>query len=288
MKELLKGIWCSNCESGTSLNFELMERVIEDKGEKDIFLIKYKCDCGHEFNLYEGIINYLLFDGFSEKLTCDYNESGRTEIIVGKEKIIKLSRYVSIKKVYLTSEGGFVSLSPSYFHLETDYFNIVSSEVESDYKAAKKIGEKLKVTWNVYGKTDDRVNETWLLLLTQIREQIQLGQYNTAILTSEMMFESYLDNALNKMLIAKGVSEKTSYVILESMKSIYDKAHKLLKELNGERLNGEVNKEWIKLLGLRNKIAHGENVKVDKEKAEWALKTALNAIFFIIITSQDK
>ncbi len=50
---------------------------------------------------------------------------------------------------------------------------------------------------------------------------------------------------------------------------------------NGEGLSSNKTINWVKLMELRNKITHSETVNVDKETAEWGLRTALNVIFYI-------
>lgn len=294
MKKLLNRYYCNNCQRGWGYGIEAIERLVQEEGEKFVFNEEVICDhCDNKFPYYKGLINDLVEDeGFG---TWDfiwdikYNSAtmGAADITVGKEYVINLPKKVLINKIILTNLGGFVAVAP-HFHTEfaMDSFTIVSSEGESDHPSSKKLGDSHSLSWVLYGKSGDSVEEeTWLVLLTQIKEQILQGQYNIAVLTSEMMFESFLDVTLNKLLIKQGLSQEAAYIILESMNSILTKAHKLLKELNGQGLQGQgknpINKEWQELLKFRNKIAHGESVEVNKEKAQWALRTALDAIFFI-------
>ncbi|MFL7940820.1 hypothetical protein ACKA0G_10155 [Priestia megaterium] len=290
---------CTQCGKGQGRDVEYIEWEISKHGEKHFLSEMIECKCGNKFNRYEGIIESFVSDNIYSKWRafCDITLAGEANITIGKQCKIVIPKQLLISKIFLTNIEGFASLAPEFYsHIETDSFNIVSSEVNSegssDPSNYKKIGENHKVDWFLFGKSGDKPVETWLLLLTQASEQILHGQYNIAILTSEMMFESFLDDSLNKQLISKGLSKEASYTILESMRSIYDKAHKLLKDLTGQGLQSagkgknSINAEWQELVRVRNKIAHGEQVEeLNKEKAEWALRTALKAIFFIYINS---
>ncbi|PEE43830.1 hypothetical protein COM71_24255 [Priestia megaterium] len=290
MTSLFKSYTCNECKSGRSFTPQSIETTINTYGEKTLLNKIIECSCGNKFSIYEGIIQNLVSDNIFSALeaVCDLRYHDTVQITVGKEYTVNLPRKLLINQVFLTNIDAGAVVAPNFFSsFETDSFTIVSSESKDNDSGFKKVGENHKVSWAVFGKSGDKPTETWILLLTQIKEQIIHGQYNIAVLTSEMMFESFLDKSLNKMLISEGLSKEASYTILESMKNIYDKAHKLLRDLNGKGLSSDksINKEWVKLMELRNKIAHGENIDVDKKKAEWALKTALDAIFYIYMNS---
>jgi len=286
-----KSYLCTNCGRGSRLDVEELELAITTFGERKILNKPVDCACGNKFTLYQGMIEELVADSPIAALeaVCNVRYFDSAEITVGKEYRVTLPRKLLINKVYLTNMDAPCTVAPYFYsEFETDSFTIVSSEsADATDLNYRKFGENHKVSWRVYGKDGDKPTETWLMLLTQIKEQILHGQYNIAVLTSEMMFESFLDSTLNKLLISQGLSQDAAYTIVESISSILNKAHKLLKDLNGQGLQGAgkgknpINKEWQDLLKLRNKIAHGENVEVDKDKAQWALRTALDAIFFI-------
>lgn len=288
--ELLNKFYCNECKRGWSYDLDV-NRIKEMNVEKSLFNQNIKCEaCGNEFLYFQGLINNLVEDDFfgTWEFIYDTRYSGGANIVVGKEHKIKLPKQVLITKVMLTCQDAYCSVAPNFYsQFESDFFSIVSSEPDTEDEMSKKFGENLIVNWMVYGKSGNKPIETWVHLLTQIKEQIVHGQYNIAVLCSEMMFESFLDSTLNKLLISKGLSDGASYVILERVGNIQSKAHELLKELNGVGLQGEgkgsnpINTQWTKLVKLRNKIAHGDHVELDKEKAQWALRTSLDAIFFI-------
>ena len=296
MKKLFDRHYCNECKTGWGYGVGAMEHVAKQKGTKFVFNEEVICDgCGNRFPYYKGVIDSLVeeedFGSWNFIWDVKYNSAqmGAAIITVGKEHVVKLPKKVLINKVILTNIDGFAAVAP-FFHdaFAMDSFTIVSSEGESNHPSSRRFGDSHSLSWVLYGKSGDSIEEeTWLALLNQVKEQILYGQYNIAVLTSEMMFESFLDMTLNKLLIDQGLSQEAAYVILESMGNIKSKAHKLLKELNGQglqRVDGKknpINKEWVDLLELRNKIAHGESVEVNKEKAQWALRTALSAIFFI-------
>ncbi|MCZ0872748.1 hypothetical protein [Peribacillus sp. AS_2] len=290
MIELLNKFYCNECESGWNYGLDV-KGIKEMSLEKNLFNQNIKCEsCGNEFLYFQGLINKLVEDDHfgTWEFIYDTQYFGSTNIVVGKEHKITLPKQVLITKVMLTCQDGFCSVAPNFHsQIESDSFGIVSSETDDEGEMVKKFGENLSVNWMVYGKSGNKPIETWVHLLTQVKEQIVHGQYNIAVLCSEMMFESFLDSTLNKLLISKGLSDGASYVILERLGNIQSKAHELLKELNGVGLQGEgkgtnpINTQWTKLVKLRNKIAHGDNVDLDKEKAKWALRTSLDAIFFI-------
>lgn len=288
MLEVIRGYLCCNCHSGVGFSQDQINELIENHGIKGTLYKKVVCkQCENLFFLYEGIIENLVKQRVWPDFICDIVIAGSEEVIVGKVTKVELPRTFLINKVSLTNGGGFAEVAPFYHgHFETNWFSIVSSELPNENPSIpsfKKIGDKHQVDWVAFGKSGEKYSETWIQLLAQIKEQMLHGQYNIATLTSEMMFESFLDSTLNKLLINKGISEESAYIIIESINSIYKKAHSLLKSLNGKGLQDEkpINKEWIKLMELRNKIAHGENVNVDLERAEWSLRTALEAIFYI-------
>ncbi|PFJ03212.1 hypothetical protein [Priestia megaterium] len=290
---ILTSHMCGECGLGSGFDATGIERLIADIGEMNFLSEIIECSgCGNKFERYKGIIEEFISDNIYAILPTIYDViyDGVADITVGKEYKVVLPKKFLINRVHLGNKGAGASIGPNFYtELEANWFTIASCECEniSGEGHYKRIGDSHQVFWKVYGKSGNKPSETWLLLLAQIKEQILHGQYNIAILTSEMMFESFLDQSLKKMLISEGLSEEASYTILESMRSIYDKAHKLLKNLNGAGLssNKAINKQWKDLMELRNKIAHGENIDVDKEKAQWGLRTALDAIFYIYMNS---
>ncbi|MHB1681248.1 MAG: hypothetical protein ACYCYO_00270 [Bacilli bacterium] len=287
MRELIKGYYCSNCNQGIEFKNEVLEHTLKVYGIKGTLNQSIQCrGCNNQFPLYQGMIESLVTTTSWPDFICDVRYFGQEEITLGNEYTITLPSKILIYKIFLTNNDGLASIAPFYYdNFETDSFKIVSSQIEQEVPQPhdKEIGQNHKVSWLVYGKSGDKYSETWIQLLAQIKEQIRHGQYNIAALTSEMMFESFLDKTLNALLVNQGISDESAYIILESINSIYNKAHGLLESLNGKGLKDEkpINKEWIKLMELRNKIAHGEDAEIDVDKAKWALRTALNAVFFV-------
>ncbi|OMF21894.1 hypothetical protein [Paenibacillus sp. FSL H8-0259] len=289
MKEIIKSFQCAKCRSGSNFNPQYVEDNIKQIGLKRTLQLPVVCqDCGNEFSIFQGIIDALVLNNVWPDFICDVNYGGEVEVVVGKEFTIDLPSPVLIEKVFLTNGNAFALVVPRYLEgCSTSKFTIVSSEIEGEHTDYRKVGEAHTVSWSMHGKSGNRYSETWIQLLAQVKELIMHRQYEMAVLSSEIMFESFLDSTIYKHLLRDGSSHDTAYTMLESIPSVQTKAHKLLKSLCGYGLqdNKQINKEWLNLMLMRNKIAHGEDVAADKDKASWAFRTALDSIFYIYIMS---
>lgn len=274
--EKLMMVRCSNCHSETS-TFK------KDQSPTLVLSDIFKCNnCDNEFTVREGIIQHLISPNIFSQLSyiCNIQLYGSTKIRVGHAKTIHLEKKVPvIERVIITPGGNFAGLS----HLITgeDKIDFISSQLEN---GGAKVGEELEVDWVVYGNDGQTDISTWERLMVHAKDEMIKGQYNLSLLTSAMAFESFIDLLLEKLLESKGVPEKAAEVILDSMRSIYDKVHKLLPELSGVNIKEEkqINKNWqVGVVEKRNDIAHGETTSISKEEAELAFETVVRAIFYI-------
>jgi hypothetical protein len=114
-------------------------------------------------------------------------------------------------------------------------------------------------------------------------------QFNLAILTCEMSFESFIDSLLYKGMRAKGLSEDFVSAVIEKMNSIQTKVDKLLKELYSLKLasNKKLNKKWREIIKIGNKIAHGVLANISKEQAEDAFEVIVGLIFYVYLNISE-
>lgn len=299
MHELISKNYCPHC----SLFWELEEKQMERLSQQQLkFVLRENITCRYcdkNFTFYEGMIKGIitakLFRAFD--VMYDFSFRNRTFIVLGQMKTIKLPKEMKLKEVVLSTKAP-VKLSSSYSREGfIESFDVISSELDPETKnnilasggwkrRLPEIKDWVEIEYHAYGNTKgQRENEVWVELLSQIMKQIQQEQYSAAILSSEIMFESFLDKTLFSSLKAQGLNDDTSYLMLESIGNIKTKAHRLLKGLegNGLQINKEVNKNWEGLLKKRNKIGHGEQIDFTKDEAQQALRTALEAIFTIYI-----
>ncbi|MDX6154511.1 hypothetical protein [Marinococcus sp. PL1-022] len=299
MNELISKNYCPHCSLFWQLEEKQMERLSQQQ-LKSMLSENITCRyCDKNFTFYEGMIEGIitakLFRAFD--LMYDFSFRDRTFIMLGQMKTIKLPKEMKLKEVVLSTKAP-AKLSSSYSREGfIESFDVISSELNPETKnkilasggwkrGLPEIKDWVEIEYHAYGNTkDQRENEVWIELLSQIMKQIQQEQYSAAILSSEIMFESFLDKSLFISLKNQGLNDETSYLILESVGNIQTKTHKLLEKLegNGLQINKSVNKEWEKLLRKRNKIGHGEEIDFKKEEAQQALKTALEAICTIYI-----
>lgn len=269
---------CPSCKSGRSLELNEIEQIQDSAANLSN---KVSCTCGHEYSYLDGIIQDLISDNIFSKWSFISNITlyGTSKITIGYLNVVQLPQKVpEINKIFLTCIGGFANVTSII--QGTDSFRIISSEIPKGVP----VGEKLEVSWLLYGRDSLESIPIWRRLLVQAKEEIIQNQYNLAYLTSEMAFESFIDSTLNQLLTAKGIPDEASNVILESMSSIFDKVHRLLLYLGGIKVkdNKNFNKNWQAIVEKRNKIAHGEVFEISAEEAKMAFETVIKGIFYII------
>lgn len=284
-----KMVECPICYRGWSLDEKELKFLLENK---ENYNENITCIDGHTFSYMDGIIQDLTSDNsFSEwSFVSDVILHGRANITVGNSYVVNLPIQVpNVNKILLTCVGGYADLSPGVYN--SNYFTVVSSSRDNGPNCVP-VGSALEINWVVYGRNASLEISSWRKLLVQAKEEIIQGQYNLALLTSEMAFGSFIDTLLYKLMTNKGLPDKAAYTILESINSIYNKVHKLLCHLDGfkfqDEANREVNREWQKLVEKRNKVAHGEVTDSTAEDAKWAFKTVIKGILYILHRSSVK
>ena len=278
---------CLACGRGGSLDRDLIYRIQLNKTALNEI---YRCGiCKKEYSIEEGIIQSLISNNIFSQWYFISNIvlHGVCEIIVGNAHHVKLSQKVDkINKIYLTPQEGCVETAPIIYNSDTfsiisaQHFNIANLPPDSPFT---KNGEKLKLGWTVYGR-DNNVNfPIWRGLLFQAREQIIQERYTLSVLISAIAFESFLDSLIRKILIKKGISHEAAETITDSMRSIFDKVHKLLFQEDGIdfKKNKTLNKNWQELVEKRNEIAHGAEVSIKADEAKHAFETVIRGVFFL-------
>ena len=277
---------CKSCKRGWSLDPE--ESKILTK-QKNNYYKTMKCKwCGFEFSYLDGITQDLFtkHPGGQKFFICNLIDGGQCEVNVGYSREINLNIEIPfIKEINLTCQNGFAAVVP--LQINNKKFLIVSSEIPDGLK----VGEKLKLYWSVSGRSEwEQISiPTWERLLVQAKEEILNEQFNLAILTCEMSFESFIDSLLYKRMRAKGLSEDFVSAVIEKMNSIQTKVDKLLKELYSLKLasNKKLNKNWREIIKIRNKIAHGVLVNISKEQAEDAFEVIVGLIFYVYLNISE-
>lgn len=273
---------CSSCKRGWSLDQTIIQTFSVDRLKLNDLT---KCPaCGNEFSYLEGIIQNLISDSevLDWSFTSDIMLTGQSELVVGRSHTIELEHEVPIiNKIYFTCYEGFADVTPVIQGNKS--FRIISSAMDRGVP----LGGNLKVGWCLYGRSQWGHIQVWRRLLVQAKEELIHKQYNLALLTSEIAFESFIDTQIDKLLTRNGISNEASSVILESMTSIYHKVHKLLMHLDGINFkeSGQINRKWQTVVEQRNKIAHGEVSEIPPEDAKMAFETVIRGIFYIIMRS---
>ena len=251
---------------------------------------KYKCSCENSFTFFDGIINDYCTDKIFSLLhfISDICESGECSIIVGTPLIIKLKKPIPvIHKVLLSNHDKFFESTPIYDDGWSE-LKIVTSETTSvidiDYNEMDyaKIGEEVKTTWSIFGRTNDFQIDTWKQLLVQAREEFFNKKYILSFLSSAIALESYLNSKILGHLKYKQVDEKSIDIFLKES-TMQDKGFTLFKSmLNIEPDNYGLSREKFKtIIEKRNKIAHGTIIPMDKAEAQNTFRAIITFIMKI-------
>jgi hypothetical protein len=276
-------ITCDKCNSGIGIG------IMHDNNSSNLN-DEYKCPCGNTFTYLEGLIN----DFCADHIFSEYNfisniyYHGSCTITIGSTHVIKLKQEVPIiNKIFLTPYD-FVYLKPLIIN-DNKSIKIVSSEItdienydDSDIKSLKKAGDKIKISWALYGRTNDLKFEPWRQLIIQAKEELIHSKYLLSYLSSATALESFLNSCFSNYLKDKGINEQGIDIFLKES-NMPEKIFILSKSLlNIDIQNLSISKKELeRLIVTRNKIAHGKIVDLDKEKATIAFRNVITTIFEI-------
>lgn len=273
-------IECPDCNRSGSLTDEEKSILFQPPEKWNVEIKCLSCNKFSKFSdsIIQALISENLFLEYS--LISDISLSGTIELKIGTPYRVHLGQKVPmIHKIFLTcmSKLSHVATTPC----DDSSFFIVSSEFDGH----SIVGEKQKVSWNLYGSSAENNYHVWQSLLVSAKVELLNGQYNLSLMSSAIAFESFVDFHLRNVLLSQGMQEDAVTTILEEMPSVLKKVHKLVKQIDQINLksNKELNKSWQLMVELRNKIAHGVKFDTTKSDAMDAFTTTVKGIFFFIM-----
>lgn len=272
---------CLKCQRSWSLETEEIGFLQKNKENLHTELT---CKwCGYEFSYIDGIIQEMISNNsFSEQnFISDIIDGGECEIVVGYTHTFKFNYEIPVvNALNISCIDGFASIKAD--PVNSKEFIIMSSYINNGVA----LGDKLRICWVASGRSSWDNVPIWKRYLVQAKEQMIARNYNLALLTCEMAFESFIDTILDELLTKKGLTREASHIILESMR-ITDKVYRLLQHLDGIKFKEykNINSKWSNLVQKRNKVAHGEIAEITEAEANEAFDTVVRAILFIYLES---
>jgi hypothetical protein len=250
----------------------------------------YECKCGNKFTYIEGIINdYCSELSFSEyDFISDISRHGEVEIIVGKTKVVTLDIKCWINTVNLNAVPGGIWLKA--VKDGTDRFKILSSEYENREEHTEhklpKIGDKQKVYWGIYGRSNQQPVIIWNEFLIKAKKQVIKQDFLLSYFSSAAALESFYNIHFNDNLKKKKIQPEAIDIFLKES-SFPDKIFKLSKSLLGMEYDKKTKVALTKIIETRNKIAHGKTTEITREEAQECFRNVVSVIFKYLLYNKQ-
>jgi len=276
-------ISCDKCSKGLDIGTAMS--LHNHKYLNDI----YECKCGNRFNYIEGIINDFCSElTFSQyEFISDIHEYGEVEIIIGKTTVVHTKSKSWIHNVNLNTGQDGVWLQAVIEG--ADRFKILSSECEKKVGYSnphfRKIGDKFKVRWSIYGRSFKSPIVVWNKFLIKAKEQIINQEYLLSYFSAATALESFYNVQFHDILKKQGVHPDAIDVFLKES-SFPDKIFKLSKSLLGMKYEKKTNKALERIIITRNKIAHGKTAEITREETQECFKSVASVIFKYILNNR--
>ena len=143
--------------------------------------------------------------------------------------------------------------------------------------------EAVEVSWMVYGLVDIEELPAWYVHFYSAITQLHRGLYKAALLDYAVCFETFLETFLGEQLRNQHASDVSEYLLRHSRR-VEDRSKRLLELAVGHRLTerDDVYQPWNEhVREIRNKLAHGARIPVDRKTAERAHDAVCQAIRWI-------
>lgn len=282
---LIKNIECPNCGYGSSNISNYRKEIYEinkNDGKKEVV-----CSCCKElfeieeyFKCYMKNLEDTIFA--SEIIADDSTNVGFKNIEVGKGYRIKLNKEMKeIVNINVSSDQNImvcIDYDKQIINNTINELSLLTSEIEGGLKC----GEKARVNILVQGITGKFEYPIWFEFLMESIHLIKNNRYKLALLSIEVAFESFIDSIIYECLKNKGINEECCGQFIENINNMQKKIYKILKSLDKINFKKmEEHNKWEKINGLRNKIAHGSKVEINKKEVIEYYKFIIDSIFFI-------
>jgi hypothetical protein len=180
-------------------------------------------------------------------------------------------------KVYFTPEGSPIMAKEIF--LQGDQMTVVSSI----WPGRSLTSEPVRVAWLIFGLIDIEALPTWYIHFYSAITQVSNGLYKTGLFDYAVSFETFVESFLAERLGQRYGNELSEFLLRRTWR-IEDRCKELLKLAVGRRLTerDDVYQPWERYVrDIRNRLAHGERIAVDREAAERAHDAVYQAIRWI-------
>jgi hypothetical protein len=238
------------------------------------------CECKHKFAVESSRDQQILSGNEFVRLgaASNYSEWGTLAVVPGMATEVKFSRRFDFPcKVYFTPEGSPIMAKEVF--LQGDQMTVVSSM----WPGRSLTSEPVKVTWLIYGLIDIEALPTWYIHFYSAITQVSNGLYKTGLFDYAVSFETFVESFLAERLGQRYGSELSEYLLRRTWR-IEDRCKELLQLAVGRRLTerDDVYQPWERYVhDIRNRLAHGERIAVDRLTAERAHDAVYQAIRWI-------
>lgn len=199
------------------------------------------------------------------------------DICPGRSCEIRFSKWFDFPcKAFLTPCAK-IRLKESYLH--RNKMLVLSSVWENE----REVPATAKFSWAVYGLIDLDLLPTWYIHFYGAITQLEHGLFKPALIDYAVAFEVFLDTFLTARLTKRCGTEVARYLLRRAPR-IEERVKDLLELAIGSRLSSrdDVYQPWDKdVRTLRNKLAHGERLTVDRDAVERAHSAVYQAIRWI-------
>jgi hypothetical protein len=145
------------------------------------------------------------------------------------------------------------------------------------------VPDPVEVFWLVFGLVDVDSLPTWYVHFYGALTQLENGLYKPALIDYAVAFESFTEAFLADRL-ARRVGEQIAGYLLRRTSRIEDRVKDLLELAIGARLSSraDVYQPWDEHVRTpRNRLAHGDRIKIDRDAANRAHAASYQAIRWI-------
>ncbi len=238
------------------------------------------CECKHKFAVESPRDQQILSGNEFVRLgaASNYSEGGSLALLPGTAAEVKFSRRIDFPcKVYFTPVGSPIVAKEVF--LQGNQMTVVSSM----WPGRSLTSEPVRVNWLIYGLIDIEALPTWYIHFYSAITQVSNGLYKTGLFDYAVSFETFIESFLAERLGQRYDSELSEY-LLRRIWRIEDRCKELLQLAVGRRLTerDDVYQPWDRYVReIRNRLAHGERIAVDRGAAERAHDAVYQAIRWI-------